>query len=115
MSTFLGVAGLIISATLFLIGLGSAIFANSKAKGTESTLKILNDGNDGLRKINHDLQLQRLADREEWGNRLNEQERECTAKISKLEGKIDVMTGGLVQEIVEAVTIGLQEHLRSGS
>lgn len=112
--TFLQVASGIVALILAVSGALALVWALAKVKGVEASVGILNEANEGLRAANRDLVAQQARDREHFQLQLHQQEKDCTAaiasaerdciaKVSKLEGQMEAVTGGLADKLVTAV------------
>lgn len=93
-------AGAIAGAVLAVGGVLSGIWAMSRVKGVETSIKILNDANMGLRSANADLE-----------KKLHDSEKVCADRISKLEGQNQALTQTLGENIVTSISDHLEKAL----
>lgn len=87
-----------IGLALTFAGILAAAWAVSRVKGVETSIKILNDANVGLRSANADLSAQ-----------LVESERICSERISKLEGQNEA----LLHSVGDSIVTSISDHLES--
>lgn len=99
----LQIAGIIVGLVLTCGGVGAMVWAVSKVRGVEASIGILTDANAALREVISDNALKEARDRESFRLQLHNQEKDCATKIAKLEGQVDVLTGGLADRILAAV------------
>jgi hypothetical protein len=104
--TFIQYLAVIVGLVLTVGGGAAMVWAVGKVRGVETSITILNDANDGLRKVINDLERKEARDREHFQLQLHAQEKDCATKIAKLEGQVDTLTGGLADRIIAAVNAG---------
>lgn len=106
------IIGGVLAAILAAAGIIAIMWAVGKVKGVELSLTLLNNANEGLRKVVIDAGLEKARDREHFLGQLKSQELECATRVAKLEGQVatlsgqvDSLTTGLADRIIQAVKV----------
>jgi uncharacterized protein YlxW (UPF0749 family) len=94
----------LVAATL-AIGWYRANLERDKKKETERAdqLESINTQVATLVAVNDELRLQRTEDRIDFERQLADERRECSTRIAALEGRLEVLTGDFVKDLVHAV------------
>lgn len=99
----ISLVAVIISAVVGLGGLASTVWSVGRVRGMDSTLGILSNGNEALRREiddlgrRHDTEVQRLKEEADRADRL------CSERLARLEGQNTALMDGLAEKIADAL------------
>lgn len=96
----LQIVTLIIAVIVGLGGLTATIWAIGRVKAIEASIEVLTIANDGLRDANQDLRV-----------KIEHSERECSERVSRLEGQNQALLDGLGDKLASVVGSKLEQVL----
>lgn len=85
-------------------GLAATIWAIGRVRGVETSIDLLNAANDGLRDANQDLRV-----------KLEMNERECSERITRLEGQNSALLNGLGDKLATVISNRLEHVLEAAT
>jgi hypothetical protein len=101
-------AAIVVSATVGLGGLASTIWSVGRVRGMDSTLAILSNGNEALRREIDDLGRRHDAEVGRLKSEAEITDRQCAERLARLEGQNNALMDGLAEKIADA--LGRQLH-----
>lgn len=105
-------AAVIVAAVVGLGGLASTVWSVGRVRGMDSTLTILSNGNEALRREIDDLSRRHDAEVERMREEADRADRQCTERLARLEGQNTALMDGLAEKIADA--LGRQLHVVLG-
>lgn len=94
--------GLVIAIIVFMVGVGGAIFIQSRTTGLTQTVAAMNDANGELRAIIADNKVKFLEKDAEHSKEISDLRVAHTAEVTRLEGKLEALTGDIAEKLVQA-------------
>lgn len=95
-----------------LAGLFAFLWAAGKVQGTEKTIELLTSGLDAINATLERERHERELENAEALRRAEERDRSCTARITELEARLELVTSGFVERVGISIVDAVRDELR---